>query len=780
MGVAPSSLTGCWGSSGPLLLRDAHFGNADAVRERLELQPELASYTAFNDSSSIMHRAAAAGYHEVLGAVIGALSDFGASVAVSDKGDAKGRTTAAVQQFLQGVINQRTSAGQTPLMVACVNGNIECVELLLRAGADPFLVDKALMRTALHYAAAFGHDATLRLLLADGTRVDTQEGHVALRAAKVRDMSGVCSFVDTRSENGYTALHLAALSGTLPCMHALLAGGASMLVRTVDQGRSTKPDMYAGSTPLHAAAFRGDLGIVQAILQAHLDAQALLGPPTPESEPRVDLRSITNASRQLPYHIARQRGHRHIQRILNPTVAIDTALEECRASEGGFGPQKLATLAAYALRLGLLSWLHDAQAHKALDMLPATLRRRTSISTGAAPGGALLIPAAWPTAGATPAPLPRRPSALAPSAVSGTAGRAAERGHAPADVVAALHPRGMAATVDCPPLSSFCSIASSSASSSSSMGVREQDAVQRAGSGESDVALPSPFAAAAAVAFPDGCHRPACAGCGEADKDNHKSCTGSWHGGEPLQAPNRISITARASQSQVPTEQPLPRRATAPEQGLGFREQLHRHSSVRYVPSDDGSPRPASPPAEDLRAHSIDVDQESVGRDAGVSPPDFPPDSCQKADRGCGGQAGSSGGGGSGGGECSGGSSAPASPPRPHSRSIMRSLSTLARGLGGRPESQPSATPAQRMSTEGSVAAGQARASSRSNSVAAKRDEEEEDCGVCLDADEEVAINGCDHMLCVECAISLCMAHKKPPMCPFCRRIINGFHHVGV
>ena len=30
----------------------------------------------------------------------------------------------------------------------------------------------------------------------------------------------------------------------------------------------------------------------------------------------------------------------------------------------------------------------------------------------------------------------------------------------------------------------------------------------------------------------------------------------------------------------------------------------------------------------------------------------------------------------------------------------------------------------------------------------------------------------------VECAISLCMAHKKPPMCPFCRRIINGFHHV--
>lgn len=64
--------------------------------------------------------------------------------------------------------------------------------LLLRAGADPFLVDRARMRTALHYAAAFGHEATLRVMLADAAMVDTQEGRVALRVAKVRDMSGIC------------------------------------------------------------------------------------------------------------------------------------------------------------------------------------------------------------------------------------------------------------------------------------------------------------------------------------------------------------------------------------------------------------------------------------------------------------------------------------------------------------------------------------------------------------------------------------------------------------
>jgi len=38
-------------------------------------------------------------------------------------------------------------------------------------------------------------------------------------------------------------------------------------VRTVDQGRGGPYDIAPGSTPLHAAAFRGDVGIVQAVIQ---------------------------------------------------------------------------------------------------------------------------------------------------------------------------------------------------------------------------------------------------------------------------------------------------------------------------------------------------------------------------------------------------------------------------------------------------------------------------------------------------------------------------------
>ncbi len=49
-------------------------------------------------------------------------------------------------------------------------------------------------------------------------------------------------------------------------------------------------------------------------------------------------------------------------------------------------------------------------------------------------------------------------------------------------------------------------------------------------------------------------------------------------------------------------------------------------------------------------------------------------------------------------------------------------------------------------------------------------DSEDTDCGICLDADHDVGINGCDHRLCIDCAVSLCEIHKKPPLCPFCRR----------
>ena len=71
-------------------------------------------------------------------------------------------------------------------------------------------------------------------------------------------------------------------------------------------------------------------------MQAHADALGSWGDNGAasrrawEGDGRIDLRSVTNCLRQLPYHVAWQKGFRQAAGVLNPTVPIDTALETCR------------------------------------------------------------------------------------------------------------------------------------------------------------------------------------------------------------------------------------------------------------------------------------------------------------------------------------------------------------------------------------------------------------------------------------------------------------------
>lgn len=80
----------------------------------------------------------------------------------------------------------------------------------------------------------------------------------------------MCRYIDSRAENGVTALHLAAVYGEVACVHTLLAAGASMMVRTVDLDMVSTVSIPAGSTPLHLAAQKGQVAIVQAMLQVKL------------------------------------------------------------------------------------------------------------------------------------------------------------------------------------------------------------------------------------------------------------------------------------------------------------------------------------------------------------------------------------------------------------------------------------------------------------------------------------------------------------------------------
>lgn len=42
-----------------------------------------------------------------------------------------------------------------------------------------------------------------------------------------------------------------------------------------------------------------------------------------------------------------------------------------------------------------------------------------------------------------------------------------------------------------------------------------------------------------------------------------------------------------------------------------------------------------------------------------------------------------------------------------------------------------------------------------------------------------MAFAACQHKLCLECALNLTRQDKKPPHCPFCRRLVVGFQRVS-
>ena len=63
------------------------------------------------------------------------------------------------------VLNLSDDSGQTPLIVAAMGGNMACVEVLLKCGADRQARDTA-GTTALQYATELGQSAELCALLA--------------------------------------------------------------------------------------------------------------------------------------------------------------------------------------------------------------------------------------------------------------------------------------------------------------------------------------------------------------------------------------------------------------------------------------------------------------------------------------------------------------------------------------------------------------------------------------------------------------------------------------
>jgi uncharacterized protein len=146
--------------------------------------------------------------------------------------------------------------GATPMMLAAVTGDTQMIRTLLEAGADPDSSNDE-GQTALMVVARTGNVDSARLLLRKGAQVNATErwgGQDALMWAAAQGQPGMIELLLSKGANanarstvrdwqrrvtaegrpkdmnrgGFTPLLFAAREGCVPCLKALLAGGADI------------------------------------------------------------------------------------------------------------------------------------------------------------------------------------------------------------------------------------------------------------------------------------------------------------------------------------------------------------------------------------------------------------------------------------------------------------------------------------------------------------------------------------------------------------------------
>lgn len=137
-------------------------------------------------------------------------------------------------------VNAMSKDGLTPLIYACIDGNEQIVDALIRGGAD------VNMLSALIYASMGGHARIVHRLIQDGAdiQVASDIGRTPLMLAAgfghadaVHRLITAGADINAKDRFGRTALMIAAEHGHIPVVHALIANGAN--INSLDKQRKT-------------------------------------------------------------------------------------------------------------------------------------------------------------------------------------------------------------------------------------------------------------------------------------------------------------------------------------------------------------------------------------------------------------------------------------------------------------------------------------------------------------------------------------------------------------
>lgn len=162
-------------------------------------------------------------------------------------------------------LHKEDSLGFQPLYYACLKGDYETVDIILRAGADLNGVSYRKGITALYGAAVKGHKDVVELLLDRGADIGACSGESgsALYGAATEDRTEILQFLLERGAkvNAIGGRHKRAINW------AAYNGNLASVQTLIDHGADIDPDEpYTYGSALGAAARRGHAGVVKFLL----------------------------------------------------------------------------------------------------------------------------------------------------------------------------------------------------------------------------------------------------------------------------------------------------------------------------------------------------------------------------------------------------------------------------------------------------------------------------------------------------------------------------------
>ncbi|KAH6771572.1 ankyrin repeat family protein [Perilla frutescens var. frutescens] len=202
-------------------------------------------------------------------------------------------------------VNTPDEDGETPLAHASRQGHTALSKYLVDHGADPS-IPSGLGATALHHSAGIGDIELLKFLLSKDVNVESQSdaGTPLIWAAGHGQQDSVKVLLehnanpDAKTEDDITPLLSAVAAGSLPCLELLIKAGATVNFTA------------GGATPLHIAADIGSPEIINCLLQAGADPNAI------------------DEDDMKPVQVAAARGNKVAVEILLPVTARIESIPE--------------------------------------------------------------------------------------------------------------------------------------------------------------------------------------------------------------------------------------------------------------------------------------------------------------------------------------------------------------------------------------------------------------------------------------------------------------------